>query len=199
MNSTDWIPPAVRKAATDRRLRAGETLFRSGDRATGLYGVVSGKVRLVRVDRNGHEAVLQTAIAGETFAEASLFSLTYHCDAVAASRTVVRLYPKRTFIGELKRDPKLTQAFMQRLAEHVMALRTRLERRNIRSARDRIRHFLTLNAGADGRTVSLPGTLRELAADLGLSEEALYRTLARMAADGEIRRSGGTIRIEKNV
>ena len=71
-----------------------------------------------------------------------------------------------------------------------MALRTRLERRNIHSARDRVRHFLSLNVGADGHTVDLPGTLKELAADLGLTHEALYRTLARMQADGEIERTG---------
>jgi DNA-binding phage protein len=43
------------------------------------------------------------------------------------------------------------------------------------------------------------GTLKQLAADLGLTHEALYRTLARMAADGEITRNGTVIRIERTV
>jgi CRP-like cAMP-binding protein len=49
----------------------------------------------------------------------------------------------------------------------------------------------------DGRTVILPGTVKDLAADLGLAHEALYRTLARMEADGEITRAGSTIKIER--
>ena len=78
-----------------------------------------------------------------------------------------------------------------------MTLRTRLERRNIHSARDRVRHFLTVNVRDGSRTVGLPGTLKEFAADLGLTHEVLYRTLARMEADGEIERLPGRIRLSR--
>ncbi len=174
-------------------------MFRSGDKTVGLYEVIKGKIRLVRVDRSGREAVLQAASAGDTLAEASLFSSTYHCDAIATTSTVVRLYPKAVLLAELKRDPKIAQAFAAMLAQQVMMLRTRLERRNIHSARDRVRHFLAVNIGTDGRTVALPGTLKELAADLGLTHEALYRTLARMEADGEIKRTDGFIRLMRTI
>jgi CRP/FNR family transcriptional regulator, dissimilatory nitrate respiration regulator len=80
----------------------------------------------------------------------------------------------------------------------VMTLRTRLEQRNIRAARDRVRHYLAINVDAEGRTVALPGTLRDVASELGLTHEALYRTLAEMAADGEIERRKGTIRLLKS-
>ena len=77
---------------------------------------------------------------------------------------------------------------MALLAREIMRLRTRLEQRNIRSARERVLHFLALDAGADGRTVRLRRTLKELAAELGLTHEAFYRALADLAADGEIER-----------
>jgi CRP-like cAMP-binding protein len=195
VTAADWLSPVVRAAAVERSLTPGQVLFRSGNKTVGLYQVLSGTVRLLRTDRSGREAVLQAASAGDVLAEASLFSPTYHCDAAAATAAVVRLYPKAVLMAELQRDPKHAQAFAAMLAHEIMALRTRLERRNIHSARDRIRHFLSLNVGADGRTVDLPGTLKELAVDLGLSHEALYRTLARMVADGEIKRGGTTIRI----
>ena len=73
------------------------------------------------------------------------------------------------------------------------------ETRNIHSARDRIRHFLAINAGPGGRTVSLSGTLRDIAAELGLTHEALYRTLADMSAEGEIERRNTLIRLKKSV
>jgi CRP-like cAMP-binding protein len=197
MSPTDWLPTAVRDAAIERALKPGQTLFHAGSRSAGFYEVVSGIVRLIRVDRSGREAVLQTASAGETLAEASLFSSAYHCDAIAASEAVVRLYPKTAILAELQRDPEIAKSFAAMLARQVMALRTRLERRNIHSARDRVRHYLTVNVGADRRTVTLPGTLKQLAADLGLTHEALYRVLARMEADSEIKRSGTTIKTEK--
>jgi CRP-like cAMP-binding protein len=193
-----WISTPVRRAATERALKAGQYLFRVGDRTAGLYEVVEGKVRLVRVDRSGREAILHAAGRGDTLAEASLFSPIYHCDAIATTATIVRLYPRTTLLNELKRDPKAAQAFAEMLARQVMTLRARLEQRNIHSARDRVRHYLVVNADPNGRTVVLSGTLKSFAEELGLSHEALYRTLADMAAQGEIERHNGTIRLLKS-
>jgi CRP/FNR family transcriptional regulator, dissimilatory nitrate respiration regulator len=100
-------------------------------------------------------------------------------------------------LAEFDRHPKAAQSFTAMLARQVMNLRTRLEQRNIHSARDRVRHYLSLNAGTDGRTVTVAGTLKDLATELGLTHEALYRTLADMAAAGEIERLNGKIRLAK--
>jgi len=198
VSAIDWFSAAVRATVIERTLKAGQTLFRSGARTAGLYEVTRGKIRLVRVDRVGREAVLHVASAGDTLAEASLFSSTYHCDAIATTEAVVRLYPKAPVLAELERNPKVAKAFAAMLARQVMTLRTRLEQRNIRAARDRVHHYLAVNADADGRTVAVSGTLKDVASELGLTHEALYRTLADMAADGEIKRSKRTIRLLKS-
>lgn len=127
MSATGWLPGPVRTGAAERKLGAGQTLFRMGQRPAGLYEIVSGRVRMVRLDANGREIVLFTATAGDTLAEASLFSLAYHCDAIAATEAVVRLYPKAAVLDAIQRDPKVAQAFMAMMAREIMALRTRLE------------------------------------------------------------------------
>ena len=198
MSAPSWLSATIRAVAVERALKAGQTLFRSGTRTAGLYEVVKGKVRLVRVDRSGREAVLQVAVAGDTLAEASLFSSTYHCDAIATTNAVVRLYPRADLLTQLARNPKVAQAFAAMLARQVMTLRTRLEQRNINSARDRVRHYLAVKADASGRTVALSGTLKDVAVELGLTHESLYRTLAAMVADGEIERRKGAIRLMKS-
>ena len=179
--------------SVERTLKAGQALFRRGSPVAGFYVVVSGKVRLVRVDSAGREAVLYIAKADEVLAESSLFSSTYHCDAIASIHSIVRLYPKSALLAEFRRNPQMAEAFMAMLAHQVMSLRTRLQLRDIRSARERIRDYLTINVGPDGCTVSLLGTLKDLAGYLGLTHEVLYRTLAKMASDREIKRSGKTI------
>ena len=189
----DWLPAAVRAAAIDRRLKAGESLFRLGDKTTGVCEIVAGRVRLARVDRGGHEIVLHVAGPGETIAEASLFAGHYHCDAIASTNAIVRIYPKTAVLAAFKQNPAAAQAFTATLARQVMKLRTRIEQRNIRSARERVRHYLALNAGADGRTVELASTLKDIAAELGLTHEALYRTLAALARSGTIKRGKGKI------
>ena len=193
----DWLPATARAAATERKLKAGEPLFHLGDKTAGLVEVLAGRVRLTRVDRSGRETVLYVAGPGETIAEASLFSPAYHCDAVAGTDAVVRIYPKPAVLAAFARDPKAAQAFSATLARQVMSLRTRLAQRDIRSARERLRHYLALNAGADGRTVALRGTLKELAGELGLTHEALYRTLAALERSGEIRRGPAKIKLTR--
>jgi len=188
MSSEHWLSARVKALGTERSLKVGQSLFRLGDKTAGLYEIVKGKVRLVRIDASGRETVFYSAGPGNVIAEASLFSPVYHCDALASANSVVRLYPRSAILAELQRDPAAAQTFMAMLAREIMRLRTRLELGNIHSARDRVRHYLALNAAADGLTVALPGTIKQLAAELGLSHEALYRTLAAMQRDGEITR-----------
>jgi len=195
----DWMPAAVRAVAFERKLKAGEALFRLGDKATGFYEVVSGRVRLVRVDRVGRETVLHVAGPAETLAEASLFSGHYHCDAVANTDATVRVYPKRQVVSAFEKDPKALKTFTAMLAHQVMSLRARLQQRNIRSARERVRQFLALNIGPDGRSVELHGTLKDLAAEIGLTHEALYRALAALERAGEIKRGGNRIMLLRRV
>lgn len=194
---SDWLPAAIRNAGIERALTAGQSLFRVGDATAGFYEVVEGQLRLARVDTSGRQIVLHVAGPRETIAEASLFSPSYQCDAIATTDAIVRLYPKAVVLAEFQRNPEVAQAFMTMLANQVMNLRMRLEQRNIRSARDRTLHYLALNAGSDGRTVLLRGTVKDLAAELGLTHEALYRTLSELAAEGTIERLEGKIRLAR--
>ena len=111
MAAREWLPATVRLAAIDHKLKAGEPLFRAGDRTLGLWEVTAGRVRLARVDRAGHEIVLHVAGPGETLAEASLYSPQYHCDAIANTDAIVRLYPKRDMLTAFEENPKAARAF----------------------------------------------------------------------------------------
>ena len=191
MPKHDWLPASVRARAADRKLTTGEALFRQGDRPVSFFEVIAGRVRLSRVDRAGREVVLHVAGPGETLAEASLYSDAYHCDAIASTAATLRAYPKAALLAAFGKDRKAAQGFTATLARQVMGLRTRIEQRNIRSARDRVRHYLAVNAEAG--VVTVRGTLKDLAGELGLTHEALYRTMAALARKGEIKRGRGRI------
>jgi CRP-like cAMP-binding protein len=45
MSAADWLSSTVRAAAVERRLAAGQTLFRAGSRSTGFFEVIGGTVR----------------------------------------------------------------------------------------------------------------------------------------------------------
>ena len=87
---------------------------------------------------------------------------------------------------------------MTRLAHQLQELRTRMELRNIRSARERLMQYLRLRAGIDGHTVAIEGQLQDIAAEIGVTREALYRTLAALEADGSIARTETGIVLKKS-
>ena len=198
MSTLDWLPAAIRERSRSRALEAGETLFRQGDKTFAIFAVEQGRLRLVRHTIDQHPIVLHNARRGDLFAEAALFAEHYHCDAVAAVVSRVRVFPKRPLRAAFRADPALGERFMAVLAHQIHALRARLEERNIRSARERLLHHLALAVGPDKRTMPLEGTLVDLAAELGLSHEALYRTLAALEKDGAIRRTRTGITLRKS-
>jgi CRP-like cAMP-binding protein len=156
---------------------------------------VSGTVKLEQTDVTGRHIVLGFASAGNTIAEASVFAPAYRCDATAMTECVVRLYPKAALFAEFERNPRAAHAFMAVLAHRVTDLRIRLERRSFHSARDRVRHYLGHSGQRNKQTVVLSGTLKDLAAELGLTHEVLYRTLSEMEAEGEILRRQRSITV----
>lgn len=134
---------------------------------------------------------LHVAHAGDTFSEAALFSPEYHCDAVADMDSEIEVHPKGALSRALRESPQAAQAFMAHLAGQVIGLRSRLEIRNIRSAQERVIQFLQLQAGE--ATVTFARPLKDIAADIGLTHEAFYRTLAKLVSSGQIARNGRTI------
>ena len=74
-----------------RVFRKGQYLFHQGDAVVSMFLIEAGEARLLRRQRGGAAIVLQRALPGSFLAEASLFTASYHCDAIATTRISVRL------------------------------------------------------------------------------------------------------------
>ena len=73
-----------------------------------------------------------------------------------------------------------------------------MELGNIRSARDRVLQYLRLRAGVHDLSVAIEGQLQDIAAEIGMTREALYRTLATLKAEGHLTRTETTILFTKS-
>ncbi len=178
-----------------RELGPGETLFVTGDTTRGFFAVRTGRIRLVRFGASGRETILFVAGPGQRFAEASLFAETYHCDAQAVTESSVACFPKTEALNLLQNDATLRLNLTADLARQVMELRSNLTLRDIHSARERVLAYLGARVGPDGRTITIHGLLKEVAATIGLAPEVLYRTLAHLEAERVIRRRKGMIEL----
>jgi CRP-like cAMP-binding protein len=192
MKPMDLFPTALIQAAPVRGLAEGEALFRQGDATFAIFAVESGRLQLVRHATQDRTVILHSAGAGELLAEAALFSEVYHCDAIAAAPSRVRVLSRARLLEAMRSDAAVAERFMAMLAWQVQKLRTKVQQRDIRSARERLQQHLLLHAAADG-TVAFDGKLKDLASEIGLTPEALYRTLAHLEKQGAIERTGTRI------
>jgi CRP/FNR family transcriptional regulator, dissimilatory nitrate respiration regulator len=179
-----------------RKLARDEPLFRQGDPATAVFLISRGRLRMIRHLASGDRITIHTGRSGELFAEGSLFSDVYQCDAIAAEPTRVRACGKAEMLTAIDGSPSTMLALLEQVTRSLHHARAMRELRNIRSANDRVLHHLYLSASKDGAVV-FDRPLLEVAEDLGLTHEAYYRAPAALARAGAIKRMGRKIRLIK--
>ncbi len=165
-------------ALTKRSLVLGEALFLQGDAVRAIFFLLAGELRLVRHGEGGNTVPVFKAVAGDTFAEAALFSTRYHCDAIAAKDSTVVVLDKVTILSKMACDPEFGKALAQRFASQVQTYRRKLEILAIPGAEDRV--FVAL---ADGL---LNGKVVDFADEIGLSHEATFRALSNLVRVGRV-------------
>lgn len=116
----------------------GDHAFRQGDATHGVFIVVSGIVCLTRVTESGNAVMVHNSQAGDMFAEASLYSDFYHCDAICLSPAEVIRVSKQAILKRQRRDAAFSEAITRRLAVQVQDYRLLLTLHASKSANDRV-------------------------------------------------------------
>lgn len=163
-------------------MQLGDVLFRQNQPASGLFRVVAGCVTLQRTGSNGDTLTLHRAVSGSLFAEASVFSEIYHCDAICTEPGTVVKIAKDAVVSMIQSNPAFCLSIAKLLAVQVQQYRAHIELLAIPSAKDRI--FAAVQAGYFDATVT------ELATRISLSHEACYRALRQLCDDGRMIRKG---------
>lgn len=157
-----------------RQLQRGEAAILQGDAVAAMYLVTSGQVILHRPTPDGGNLILQRAGAGDVLAEASAYTPRYHCAAYAQGAAQLLGVPIATFHARLAARPDLAAIWAAHLAHAVQSARLRAEIRSLRGVEARLDAWL-----AAGRALPDKGHMQDLAAEIGVTREALYRALSR--------------------
>ena len=172
------LPKDFRADVEVRQISQGTILFRRGDRPKVMFAVIAGEARLVRTARAGTEIILQRTRRG-LFAEGSLDQPHYHCDGIAAADTTLAAISRAVFRKALAEE-SFRDAWTGELLRELRRVRSLSERLNLRTAEERIVHFIETEG--DEGSLTFTQSRKDWASELGLTHEALYRTLARMEA-----------------
>lgn len=193
----DYFPAELASRARLLSLHAGESLFTYREPINALHRVVKGRLSLVHHTPDGAEIVLMRVGPGQFIAECSVCSDIYTCNARADTDSLIARLPLTDFDRWLYEDSGFARAWALDLARRLKEQFMRYERLSIRGARERILHYFYTESRSDG-ALELAGSYLDLATELGLTKETLYRTLAALESEGKITRQGRHIRITRS-
>ncbi|MGE0671413.1 MAG: Crp/Fnr family transcriptional regulator [Methylibium sp.] len=188
MTGSSKLPDVLAGFTSHLVLAKGDVVFRANAPARHVFFLAQGRVVLHRFGPTGEEVVIHVALAGEFFAEASLHSDRYHCTAVSMVDGEGARIAAADLRARLRGDPAFAMEWLAIVSRQLRQTRARVERLSLKSAAERVRHLLVTEGRGARPTYALRGTVKELASELGLTHEALYRTLATMERDGVVAR-----------
>lgn len=175
---------SIASVTSAKSLEKGDYLFHEGDVAHGFYVVQRGAVNVHRVTAAGKEQVIHVFRTGDSFAEVALASRTgYPADARAIEPSQVLLVEKEGILALLRRQPELALRMLGSMSSHLRVLVGQLEDLAQKDVETRLAHWLMKRCPEPNSEkpvrITLDGTKRMLAAELGTVSETFSRTLAK--------------------
>ena len=118
-------------------------------------------------------------------------SSRYHCDGRTTLSTQVTKVPIQVLRQALKNDAAFAERWIDMLSREVRKLRLQNERLSLPKVQDRLLHLIETE-GTDGR-YALTCSVKDLAKQLAVTHEALYRAITRLVELGRIERGNGIL------
>lgn len=184
------LPADLHASCVGVLYRRNEQLFLTGQQPQWMFFVVQGEVTLERAGLQGESIIIQRTRHGFV-SEASLKVARYHCDALAITDTQVIKVPALALATAMDQDPAFAARWISMLNAEVRRLRLHLERLSMKSVQDRLLHLIQTEGHAGQYAV--PSGLKTLAGELGVTHEALYRTIALLQKSGRLLKREGML------
>ncbi len=185
------LPPALQRVCTMSRVQRGVRLFALRAKPRQLFYVAHGEVVLQRLASQGDLVVLQRVRQGFV-AEASLHASHYHCEALVTSTAQLVAIPIDPLRQALATAPGFAFGWIAMLNQELRRLRAQCERLALKGVSERLLHLIETEG--QGGSLTLDAGLKSVAAELGVSHEALYRSAATLERQGLLRRTRGPAR-----
>ncbi|MBB5042692.1 Crp/Fnr family transcriptional regulator [Shinella fusca] len=178
---------AMMEIAVIGNLPARQILFREGEPADMLHCVLSGYVRLYKLDPDGREADVELYGPGDLIgASALLDGSRYAVTAQAAEPSLIARFDLKRVREIASRRTDLCTALANALSAQLSRVFASLADDRLHTAPQRVARYLLSHCAPDGRAVSfrLPYQKSLLAGKLGLAPEALSRAFSLLRNHG---------------
>jgi CRP/FNR family transcriptional regulator, cyclic AMP receptor protein len=194
---------ALAAAATLRRYRSGEFLWRVGDPEDSLLIVAEGMVHIGMTGPDAEEVVLHVVARGGCMGEPSIYSRdgNRRTDGRAVGRTTIVEVPGEAVRGVLEANPTAMRVFVRRVSEIARAHAERVALTMFHDARGRLARLLLDLADSHGiptprgRRIELPLSQRTLAGLVSVRRERVNRLIADFERNGVLEFEDGIVTV----
>lgn len=190
----------LKKVIAERKIRLikkKQIIYYEGDLTAGIYLIISGKVKAIKLSSDGRE--LLTGMYGpEEYLgiQALLSNESYNETAEAVEDTTICLIPKDIVEQILNKYADVGRQFIKILSNNLIEKEEQLLQLAYYSVRKRMAQtLLKLASQAESNNTTLRISREDLAAMAGMATETVSRTLSDFKEEGIIEKKGSNIDI----
>ena len=180
-----------------RQFKKDQVIYYEGDQCNGIYLVISGKVKSLKLAEDGRE--LMTGIySGDDYLgiHAMLSGQAYSDTATSLEDSTLCLIPKDQIEQLLNSYPEVGREFIKLLAKDIREKEDQLLQLAYHSVRKKMAEaILRLHRKQNTADESFKVSREDLAAMAGMATETVSRTLTDFKDEGLIEKKGSTITI----
>lgn len=190
--------------STDKNVRfykKREIIFHEGDRGHGLFCIYQGKVKVHKLGHEAKEQIVRFAKEGEVLGYRSLLSdEPYNATATAIEDCSICYIPKSKFLEVLEKNHDLSFKTIQLLTRDLKDSEEKIVNVTQKPVTERIAEALLIlkkkfGFKADGTTLDIVLTRREIGDMASVTTETSIRTLSKLNKKGIIRFNGKDIQL----
>ncbi|QSO46670.1 Crp/Fnr family transcriptional regulator [Alicyclobacillus mengziensis] len=183
----------LQNLAVERQYGRGEYVFIEGQDREAVYFIRRGIIKVLRVDEEGREHIVNVLGRGQMFPHVGFFqdSLYPGTAQVVEPSTLLSIRCAQ-FDALLMEYPEIGRKVMRVMGERILELQVKLEELALYDSHDRLqgllRHFAEEHGVVkpDGVHVKIPITHGEMAHMIGMSRESVNRIWNQLRRDGVV-------------
>lgn len=185
---------ALLDASTNRQLVEGMAIFHQGDEPTQLFQVVTGLVKLSRIDPNGGQTTLRFMGPGDLVGCVAVFQqFPFPATAIASKPGSVLCWGAAQILDLIRRYPAISSNVLKIVGDRAREMAERVAELSVKGVEARIASVLLRLAGqvghacSEGVEIAYPITRNDMAEMTGVTYFTVSRVLSAWQKQGIVR------------
>ncbi|MGD9119298.1 MAG: Crp/Fnr family transcriptional regulator, partial [Desulfobacterales bacterium] len=134
---------AIRRIAVEKRYNKGQTIFSEGDKTTGFFVIVEGRVKIYKVSSEGKEQILHIFEAGQSFGEVTVFTgQRMPANAQTLAQTHLLLFARNAFVDLLSSNSSLAMNLLGIMSKKLRQFAAQIENLSLKEIPARLASYL---------------------------------------------------------